>query len=99
MRVCGGEVEERAQLFGCPTRHLRRLRRPRRGRRRDTGDVAVHDALTLGIAQGLADQHVDLTGRALRERTPPVGAPDRRELCVEPIEVDGGDLLDWELAE
>lgn len=94
-----GELEERAQLFGCPYLHLGRASRHGGGWRSESRDIACHEALAFGIVQRLADHGVHVADRPVRQRPPASGAPDRREACVEAIEIDRAHVLDRDVAE
>jgi hypothetical protein len=74
--VVDGEVEEPAQILGCPPLLLGRLGRPLRWRRRGLGDVANEQALADGIAQRLGEHRVGVPDRA--RGGPP--APRRRSV-------------------
>jgi hypothetical protein len=66
--------------------------------RRDRVDVTSPSdgSWSTVVAQRLAERRVHLADRVLRERASSVGTAHRRELRVEPIEIDRRDLLHLE---
>ena len=64
----------------------------------EAGDVALQDALALGVADGLADDPVDSQHRLRRQR-PAVHAAFGHEGAVEAFEVERGELGELDVAE